>query len=257
MTHYLTQAAKRLVRLFGLEVHRADKVRRQTMADVLRHLARQGFRPSTVIDVGVAYGTKELYESFPHSYHLLVEPLREYEPGIRAFAERYSGDFVMAAAGSKPGQRVLHVHSDLSSSSLFEEVEGQTVDGEPRSVPVVTLDDLCRDRKLSGPFLIKVDVQGAELEVLDGARRVLQETDVVILEVSLFEFFRQGPQLSDIVAYMKDKGFVVYEIFGGHYRPLDGALAQVDMAFVKECGMFRVTHAYATREQRLRGPHGL
>jgi hypothetical protein len=74
----------------------------------------------------------------------------------------------------------------------------------------------------------------------------------VLLEVSLFQFFRGGPQLHDIVAAMKARGFVAYDICGQGYRPLDGALAQVDMVFVKEEGMLRRSHAFATAEQRKR-----
>ena len=48
---------------------------------------------------------------------------------------------------------------------------------------------------------------------------------------------------------MKNLGFVVYDIFGEQFRPLDGALGQIDMAFVKERGIFRTDHAYATAEQ--------
>jgi hypothetical protein len=44
---------------------------------------------------------------------------------------------------------------------------------------------------------------------------------------------------------MKDRGFVVYDICGFVQRPLDGALAQVDLAFVKENGHFRKCHDYA------------
>lgn len=83
-----------------------------------------------------------------------------------------------------------------------------------------------------------------------GAEKVLSESELVILEASLFQFFQGGPQLHDVVIFMKDRGFVVYDIFGGHYRPLDGALAQVDMAFVRENGQFRKYHQYATAEQR-------
>jgi hypothetical protein len=59
-----------------------------------------------------------------------------------------------------------------------------------------------------------------------------------------------GPQLYDVVTFMESHGFVVYDIFGAHYRPLDGAMAQVDMAFVKENNQFRKYHIYATQEQR-------
>ncbi len=49
---------------------------------------------------------------------------------------------------------------------------------------------------------------------------------------------------------MKECGFVCYDIFGFQYRLLDNALSQVDMVFVKEKGLFRSDHSYATREQR-------
>ncbi|MCH8192053.1 MAG: hypothetical protein IIC80_11965, partial [Chloroflexi bacterium] len=52
------------------------------------------------------------------------------------------------------------------------------------------------------------------------------------------------------VAFMKERGFVAYDIFGHNYRPLDGAMCQIDMAFVKEKSQFRRVHAFATKEQR-------
>ena len=78
----------------------------------------------------------------------------------------------------------------------------------------------------------------------------MRHTELVILEVSLLPFFVNGPSLYDVVHYMKDRGFVVYDIFNGHNRPLDNALAQVDIVFVREFGQFRQHHVYASHEQR-------
>ena len=97
--------------------------------------------------------------------------------------------------------------------------------------------------------MIKVDVQGAEIEVLNGATEVLADTELLLLEVSLFAFMKESPELFEVVSYMKELGFVVYDIYGGHSRPLDGALGQCDIAFVKEQGMFRNDHRYATPDQ--------
>jgi hypothetical protein len=133
---------------------------------------------------------------------------------------------------------------------LLKEVEGPLVDGEPREVPVVTIDEICAEKDLRGPYVIKADVQGAELQVLAGAERTLQATELVILEVTLFGTMIDGPQLFDTVSYMKQRGFVVYDFCGFHYRPLDNALCQVDMVFVQEEGKFREKHAYATADQR-------
>src|SRR5262245_52875429 len=51
---------------------------RANMAEALRHLKERGFTPRTVIDVGVARGTDDLYEAFPDAKHLLIEPLGEF-----------------------------------------------------------------------------------------------------------------------------------------------------------------------------------
>jgi hypothetical protein len=145
----------------------------------------------------------------------------------------------------------INVHPDLYGSSVLLETEGRHVDGTPREVPVVTVDGLCSEKRLRGPYLIKADVQGAELEVLDGAARVLEDTELILLEVSLFQFYANGPQFYDVLSYMKNRGFVAYDILGHHTRPLDCALAQVDAAFVKENGRFREKHNYcALQEQR-------
>jgi FkbM family methyltransferase len=201
-----------------------------------------------VVDVGVADGTPELDRQFPKARHLLVEPLREWEPALRTIARAYDAQYVIAAAGERAGITTIHVHEDLSGSSLLQEVKGGLAVGIPREVAVATIDSLCQERRLEGPYLIKVDVQGSELKVLTGARRTLGDTELVILEVSLFQFFVGGPQFFDVVTAMKDWRFAAYDICGGHCRPLDGALAQVDVAFVKEHGLFRNNHAYDTAQ---------
>jgi hypothetical protein len=98
--------------------------------------------------------------------------------------------------------------------------------------------------------LIKVDVQGAELQVLAGASRTLRQTEAVIMEVSLFETIIGAPQFGDVVSRMKQLDFVVYDAYGFYYRPLDNALIQVDIVFVREHGPFRQSHAWGTSEQR-------
>lgn len=138
----------------------------------------------------------------------------------------------------------IGVTPDLAGSSLL------LSKGEKREVPVVTLDGICRERSLKGPYVVKADVQGAELQVLDGASSTLKDAELVILEVSFFRFQDGFPAFYDVIYYMKKCGFVAYEVFGGHNRPLDGARAQADIAFVKEDGRFRGSHAWATPEQK-------
>ncbi|PYU50567.1 MAG: FkbM family methyltransferase [Acidobacteria bacterium] len=252
MTASVKHLVVRLFNAFGLDIRRRRPAtpERASMAGGLAQLARLGFQPRTVIDAGVASATPELYSTFPSASILLIEPLAEFEPFLQKICSGYNAQYVLAAAGQAPGSATLNVHADKVGSSLLREVEGASVDGTPRTVPVVTIDQQCAERKLLGPYLIKVDVQGAELQILAGATRTLQKTEAVIIEVTFFGTMIGGPQFYDIVHFMKQCGFVAYDIFGVNYRPLDGALAQVDMIFVREDGPFRRSHAFATPEQR-------
>jgi FkbM family methyltransferase len=248
----LKHLAVRVFNAFGLDVQRLRPAAtpRASMAGGLAQLARLGFQPRTIIDAGVANATPELYSTFPSASILLIEPLVEFEPFLRRICSTYKAQYVLAAAGQAPGSATFHVHDDKFSSSLLTEVEGASVDGTPRAVPVVTIDQQCAEKNLAGPFLVKLDVQGAELQVLAGASRTLQHTEAVILEVTLFGTMIGGPQFFDLVTYMKAAGFVAYDVFGFQYRLLDGALCQVDMIFVREAGFFRQSHAFATPAQR-------
>ncbi len=250
MRQSLKKIAYKILKPLGFDIPRQGM--RTSMYGVLDQLIKLGFQPETVIDVGVAYGTFELYEKFPQTNFLLVEPLIEYEKNLKEICQRYKAQYIMAGAGAQAGNITINVHPQLYGSSTLKESEGSIADGVPREIPLVVLDDLCRERNLKGPYLLKVDVQGAELNVLDGSRQVLEDTEIIILEVSLFEFFVGGPQFYDIVSYMKERGFATYDIFGGYIRPLDGALAQVDMVFVKENGQFRKSNFFATPQQRKR-----
>src|SRR3954454_4728271 len=250
MNPRVKEAVKRLADRAGIEVRRKDSGVRRTPEAVLAHVKRLGFAPATVIDVGVAYGTPELYNAFPDARFLLVDPLEEYAPAIDQIVGRLrDAEWVRAAAGPEPGSITISVNRAPALSSTLGQWKGRDDGGTPREVPVVRIDDLVAERSLPGPYVVKADVEGAELRVLEGATRVLSETELVLLEVNLFQFLPGQPQLHDVVAFMKERGFVTYDFYGGHLRLLDGALAMTNMAFVRDDGMFRRSHDFATEDQ--------
>jgi FkbM family methyltransferase len=232
----------------GIEIHRTRGVRR-SLPGVLAHYRELGLAPNVVIDVGVGPGTPELYEAFPDAKLLLVEPLQEWTGHLDWLRRERGADVVFAAAGAAKGEAEIFVHRAPYCSSILGDLGGKDTDGARRSVPVVRLDDVVRERGLEGPFVLKADVEGAELDVLSGAPDVLGATELVLLEVSLFELVPGAPQFHDVVAFMHDRGFVVGDFYDAQNRLLDGALARLDVAFLQESGRFRQSHAYGTRGQ--------
>jgi len=136
---------------------------------------------ATVVDVGAHHGQFALLalELFPRSSILCVEPLPSALDRLRATV-RADGRVTAlgAAAAAKAGYRQLHVSRKTDSSSLLPILESY-VDAFPgtevaRTVDVEakTLDSMVAER-IQRPCLLKVDAQGGELEVLDGAEAVL------------------------------------------------------------------------------------
>jgi FkbM family methyltransferase len=234
----------------GLELRRTGGGGpRRTLAEALAHARRVGVAPGTVVDVGVAAGTPDLYAAFPDAALLLVEPLADlHRAELDALAGRRPTVVAPVAAGPAPGERRIAVHRVPACSSMLG---GRVGEGEAvqRTVPVARLDDLVAEHRLAGPHVLKVDVEGGELEVLAGAPRTLAAAQLVVLEVSFFALVPGGAQVADVVCWMRDHGFVPYDVVGGHVRPLDGALAQLDVAFVPADGPLRADHRYATAEQ--------
>jgi FkbM family methyltransferase len=253
MIKKLKKEARLLLNKFGYDILSLSKQSnlRTSIGQSYIFLQQLGFKPSTVIDVGAASGTRELYTAFPDAYHLLIEPLKQNEAFLVSILKKYKGSYVLAAAGAKRGEVTFNAYEEHpDGSSLYKQSMGIEADGKEITVPMVSVDDVIKEKKLQGPYLMKVDVQGAELDVLAGAQQTLKESEAVVLEVSLFEFMKGAPEFYDVISYMKNHDFVAYDIVLGWNRPLDNALGQVDIVFVKEKGWFRQNHAYSTFEQR-------
>jgi FkbM family methyltransferase len=214
----------------GLRLQRMPAPTR-SFADFGEQLRRQGMAIKTVVDVGVGPGTPPLYQSFPSAKFFLVEPLEENRGALKAWAERLNAEVIIAAAGAENGEITIHVHEDLTGSSVLRQAEGAAADGVARKVPIVRLDAVMTAPP-ARPCLVKLDTQGTELAVIDGLGDRLAEVDVFIIETSFLPFREGAAQFADVVCRLADLGFAVYDILEGHMRALDGALAQVDLVAV-------------------------
>ena len=94
-------------------------------------------------------------------------------------------------------------------------------------------------------FACKIDVQGAKLMVLQGMTRRLGEVDALIVETSTIATVKGGAEISAVVQFLSEHGFVVTDIIGLKRRPLDGATAQVDLLFVPESSPVRADRRWS------------
>lgn len=104
---------------------------------------------------------------------------------------------------------------------------------EGEKVTVRRLEDFCKEQGVAHINYVHMDVQGAELKVLDGAGRLLSGIDLVWMEVSNKEFYKGQPLENEVYRYMRDRGFIlVYNHKEGSY----GDHLYASAAFFRERG---------------------
>jgi FkbM family methyltransferase len=222
------------------------QVNRNSKLGCLIIMRQQGFYPSVVIDVGAQTGTADLYQAFPDALHLMIEPVAEHKAALtRLAAMLRNAEVIIAAAAARSGETHLLVSDNKLYSEISDRAEPVSDLTEVRTVPCVAIDDLCRSRALKGPYLAKIDVDGRELDVLEGMSDTLKDTECVIVETVFFgdgknNFYR-------VVDYMNTFDLVIYDIVEPLYRQFDKALWQTDTIFVKRTGRFRQFHEYSGR----------
>lgn len=77
-----------------------------------------------------------------------------------------------------------------------------------------TLDSLIREKKWSKPDLIKMDVQGSEVDILKGASEILENCNHLILEIQFKDFSMGAPKLKEVEEYLNSIGFVLFHKIG-------------------------------------------
>jgi len=205
----------------------------------LRRIRDRGYLPSAVIDVGAYHGewTQLAKRVWPDAPVLMMEAQEEKMDILRGVADRLRDvRAVNALLGETDGEKRRFFTME-TGSSMYEE---RTSAPRCESVKTVaTLDRvLSNGEGLGKEVLLKLDVQGAEMEVLRGASAVLERCEFLLLECSVVEYNEGAPLLGEVLSIMGAWNFRIYDI-GGVMRLPCGALGQLDVVFCKEGSSYR------------------
>ena len=137
----------------------------------------------------------------------------------------------------------LNLAGNSSSSSLLE-MSAVQIQAAPHSayidterVAITTLDRLREELVRPGDRVyLKIDVQGFELEVIEGAHTVLPQVQVVDVELSLVPLYDGAPRLQDVHDALAASGFVLRSLSPVFVNPEAGQLLQVDGLFTRALG---------------------
>lgn len=230
----LKKAVQAAAGAFGYEVHRKGLAASgPTLTAALERLARRGeglFR--TVIDVGASDGrwSADALARFPNADYLLMEAQPVHEPALQAFCARHANvRHVLAAAGARVGEIYFDAGDPFGGLASETPLPANCI-----RVPVTTIDEQVAQRRLEGPFLIKLDVHGFELPILQGAAQTLERTSVLIIECYNFPMSAPGSLMfPEMCRHLSGLGFRPADLFDLCWRDCDGVLWQMDIAFLR------------------------
>lgn len=204
----------------------------------LENLKRCGFEPASVIDAGAFVGdwTRRTRTIWPAAKYLMIEPQPNKRERLHAMCDD-SVAFESVVLGSRESQAVNFHMDELGGSSVLEQFQNKCPVQRP--LLMKTLDTVVAGHQMTGPILLKADVQGYELEVLRGASQTLRDVEVVLLEVSTLPYNIGAPLFAEVVAFMAERRFAVYDIGHLHRRQSDDATFQMDVLFAREDSALR------------------
>lgn len=183
------------------------------------------FKPEVVIDIGANRGswTRTLLGHFPEAKVLLIEASSKHTRSLKKLKITYSNqtDYRIAVLSETSGQQVDFFESGDTGNSMFREQTESYTNAEPTKRETSTLDDLVASSFISQTSinLVKIDVQGAELMVLRGATRVLEQASFVQLEYSVVEYNQGGACYWEVDAYLRQAGYAMLDVWDLNYSP--------------------------------------
>ena len=102
---------------------------------------------------------------------------------------------------------------DPRYSERFNNLDGQQLKSVTE-VLTTSLDSFVHEEKLGAPDFLKMDIQGAELEVLEGGAKALESLLAIVAEASFVPMYRDQPLYGDLDAHLRDRGFMLHTFLG-------------------------------------------
>jgi FkbM family methyltransferase len=195
--------------------------------------------PGVIHDVGANVGTWTCLAKsiFPDAAIEAFEPLEMHRAAFAQWTSAWPDVRLhLVALGSSDGTAEIEVTDFADASSVLSLTEDgrktfNTAPAERRTIRMATLDALVASGEVRQPDLIKLDIQGYELEALRGASKVLESASAVICEVSFRQFYKGQALFPEVIAFLADRGLGLKAF--GQSLGVGEPLSQADALFTR------------------------
>jgi FkbM family methyltransferase len=209
----------------------------------LERITRRGLRIGTVVDVGASNGSWSgaCMQYLPDAQYVLVEAQEEHVRDLESFCSQHANArFFLAAAGNEDG------FCYFDDSALFGGLAANEANEKcVKKLPMVRLDTVVARDQLQGPFLLKLDTHGFELQIIHGAEELLRNAELAVIEAYLFRLNDKALLQHELCVEMDKRGFQLVDFSEPMWRNKDQALWQWDLFFVKKTNPVFQSNTYS------------
>lgn len=154
------------------------------------------------------------------------------------------------AIGIKEEEALIHISENTFSSSILD-IKDAHVSAAPESryvsqerIRVMPLDKFITTDILNShnSIMLKIDVQGYEMNVIDGAVSLLPSIKIVQAELSFLPMYSNGPLYKDVITRMDSLGFELFSLIPEFIDPNSGRLLQADGIFFNRKMLDRISN---------------
>ena len=204
-----------------------------------RHLRKLGLDLVHFFDVGAAIGrwSSRVSRDFPHAAFNLFEPLIDHAPSYRlkmdsTLARHPNFRLHKVALGAECKRTWMYLYPDNLVGSTALPLVSTPPDARRVEVDMLTLDYVVEEFQLPIPQVIKMDTQGCELSILEGATNTLPKVEVLLLECWLTRAYGEStPLLFEVADWLRQFNFHLWDL-GNAWRDSDGVLVAQDCLFL-------------------------
>lgn len=214
-----------------------------TSTDVLLQTIIKHFGIKTILDIGANEGLYALLniEKGFKGRIFSFEPVESVYKQLEARAANHPNwKTFHLAVGSGEGESTINVSENFVSSSLFK-VGQNSLKAQPQTrvmrtevIKVRTIDSILPELDAEAPILLKLDVQGYELEALKGSVRSLPLIGLIQAELSFVPVYEGAPLFREVVDFLDSHGFELYAIIPGFTDGKTGRILQADGVFSRK-----------------------
>ena len=206
-----------------------------TNTEIILSLLADKINPEYILDIGCGHGEWFLkcYNFFPNSKYLLFDGNKHNENSLSLLKKKYYNiSYKICLLSDKIKE--LKFFNMGYGSSVYE--EKTNFSRETELITSSTLEiELSKLNFHSSNNIIKLDVQGSEIDILKGLGKKISFFEIIILETSVKEYNKGSPLFIDVINYMNELNYIFYDIYDlkrlGNYGSF---LVQFDAIFVRK-----------------------